>query len=99
MIPHNTKGEVTKIDQQLQDQPKEEKVANADRGKCNSWVDDQPTGKSALNASGVIRDRLIVNTTLLDKINISRNDYCWQAFKTYHVYIVILDLHEIYVLV
>uniref|UniRef100_A0A453MC75 Zinc finger PHD-type domain-containing protein n=4 Tax=Aegilops tauschii subsp. strangulata TaxID=200361 RepID=A0A453MC75_AEGTS len=51
MIPHNTKGEVTKIDQQLQDQPKEEKVANADRGKCNSWVDDQPTGKSALNAS------------------------------------------------
>ncbi|XP_048573840.1 uncharacterized protein LOC125554306 isoform X2 [Triticum urartu] len=51
MIPHNTKGEVTKIDQELQDQPKEEKVANADRGKCNSWVDDQPTGKSALNAS------------------------------------------------
>ncbi|KAF7068911.1 hypothetical protein CFC21_074617 [Triticum aestivum] len=50
-IPHNTKGEVTRIDQQLQDQPKEEKVANADGGKCNSWIDDQPTGKSALNAS------------------------------------------------
>lgn len=95
MIPHNTKGEVKKFDQQLQGQPKEDKVVSADRGTCNSWIDDQPTGQSALNASGIICYRLIVNTTLLDKINISQNDYYCQAFKNYHAYIVILDLHEI----
>lgn len=50
MIPQNIE-EVQNFDQQLQEQPKEDKVPSADRGTCNSWVDDEPTGQSAPNAS------------------------------------------------
>ncbi|XBI75288.1 hypothetical protein VPH35_068673 [Triticum aestivum] len=52
MITYNRKGKVKNYDHQLQDRPKEEKVASvADKRKCNSWVGDQPIGKMAFSVS------------------------------------------------
>ena len=71
MITYNRKGKVKNYDHQLQDRPKEEKVASvADKRKCNSWVGDQPIGKMAFSVSGIICNSLIFNITLLNKINI-----------------------------
>ncbi|XP_010237272.1 uncharacterized protein LOC104584403 isoform X2 [Brachypodium distachyon] len=51
VLPHSTKGEVKENVHQLQDAPREVKVASADKGASNSWADDQHSGESAFSSS------------------------------------------------
>ena len=64
IVPQITKRAAKENDHLLR--LKEEKVDNENKGKGNSWVDNQPSAKNAFNASGILLDHLVVSTPLLD---------------------------------